>query len=114
METGIVTSRQLRQQIELHAADLRNLQTKVHKAYDKRRSEAWREASKRFFDSYDNLAFPGGLARAIMMLAKKDPETIETAVCFLEADPWFFRSGYIKADVLKQLRRAGSQQMPGH
>jgi len=31
---------------------------------------------------------------------------VELAVCFLEADPWFFRSGYIKADLIKYLRRA--------
>jgi hypothetical protein len=67
---------------------------------------AWKEAAERFHASYDHLAFPGGLTRALSLLPKNDPTTIETAVRFLEADPWFFRSGYIKADLILHLRRA--------
>jgi hypothetical protein len=40
------------------------------------------------------------------LLAKKDAGTIEMVVRFLEADPWFFRSGYLKADMIKHLRQA--------
>ena len=41
-------------------------------------------------------------------LKASDPNTIEMAVRFLEADPCFFRSGYIKADLIKHLCRAQS------
>jgi hypothetical protein len=34
-----------------------------------------------------------------------DPTTIETAVTFLEVDPMFFRSGYIKEEILEHLSR---------
>lgn len=39
------------------------------------------------------------------LLARHDPATIEMAVRFLEVDPWFFRSGYIKAELMRQLQR---------
>jgi hypothetical protein len=32
---------------------------------------------------------------------------LEAAVAFLEADPWFFRSGYVKADLIRWLTRPG-------
>ncbi len=56
--------------------------------------------------SYDRLAFPGGLERQLELLKAQDTEAIEMAVRFLEADPWFFRSGYIKAELLGRLRTA--------
>lgn len=36
---------------------------------------------------------------------REDPVTIESAVQFLEADPMFFRSGYIKEEFLEHLSR---------
>jgi hypothetical protein len=39
-------------------------------------------------------------------LATHDPAAIESAVQFLEVDPVFFRSGYIKEDLLERLRQA--------
>ena len=38
-------------------------------------------------------------------LAAGEPDALEMAVLFLEADPWFFRSGYVKADLIKHLLR---------
>lgn len=93
--------------IEANAAELRNLEEDVHQARKKfGRGQEWGEASRRFFASFDRLAFPGGLNKAMNLLPKNDPDTIESTVQYLEADPWFFRSGYIKADLIKHLRRA--------
>jgi hypothetical protein len=93
--------------IEANAAELRALEEEVHRTREKfGRGEEWSEASRRFFAAFDRLAFPGGLARAIKQLPEDDLAIIETSVRFLEADPWFFRSGYIKADLLKHLRQA--------
>jgi hypothetical protein len=63
-------------------------------------------AITQYWGRYDQLAFPGGLSKGMMLLAEGDPNAIETAVAFLESDPHFHRSGYIKADILRYLKRA--------
>jgi hypothetical protein len=96
--------------IETNASKLRALHEAI-RATRKRRNDgelemlAWKEACQRFHNSYDALSFPGGLGNEALLLEKKDPTAIEMAVRFLEADPLFFRSGYIKAELLKHLRR---------
>ena len=35
-----------------------------------------------------------------------DPQTVESAICFLEVRPYFFRSGYIFKDLLRKCPRA--------
>jgi hypothetical protein len=59
-----------------------------------------------YSERYDQLAFPGGLSRGMMLLAAGDLNAIGAAVDFLESDPHFHRSGYIKADILRYLKRA--------
>lgn len=39
-------------------------------------------------------------------LAKGHVRAIETAITFLGADPWFFRSGYEKQQIIQHLKRA--------
>jgi hypothetical protein len=39
-------------------------------------------------------------------LAKGHARCIETAIAFLEADPWFFRSGYEKQNIIRHVKRA--------
>jgi hypothetical protein len=97
--------------IEANAAKLRHLNEAIWSTFRVRHEgaaqmEAWSEACRQFHASYDRLAFPGGLDLGIRRLAQHDSTAIEFAVRFLEADPWFFRSGYIKEEVLKYLRRA--------
>ena len=55
---------------------------------------------------YDQLACPGGLERGLALLAAGDAKVVESAVTFLEVDPRFHRSGYIKGDLLRHLKRA--------
>ena len=95
---------------ETNAAELERLRQQVDEMF-RRRSEspkheaAWREAARAFHEAYDKLAFPGGLSREFELLRIGDPTAIEMAVRFLEANPWYFRSGYYKADILKLLRK---------
>ena len=95
---------------EANAAELERLSANVHETFRRRyegphQMAAWKEAAQAFHAAYDALAFPGGLTREFELLARGDVTAIEMAVRFLEANPWYFRSGYNKADLLKLLQK---------
>ena len=96
--------------LEANAARLRELHDAVHETFrtcteSNESRQRWREACSRFHDEYDALAYPGGLAEGIERLRAHDSDAIDIAVQFLEVDPYFFRSGYIKAELLRHLKR---------
>jgi hypothetical protein len=100
---------------EAKAEELEGFKQSVRRAFEvrstgERHRQAWHEAARRLHASYDRLAFPGGLAHQFERLQKGDLEAIEMAVKFLEADPWYFRSGYYKAETLKYLKRYALSQ----
>lgn len=74
---------------------------------------AWKKATETFQNSYDRLAFPGGLTAGLALLQKGDPSTIEIAITYLKANPYFFRSGYIKGTIARLLKQVmlSSQQV---
>ena len=80
--------------------------TFVDRELDETHHRLWVTACERFHSSYDQLAFPGGLEEQFRSLNRGDAQAIEMAVRYLEADPWCFRSGYIKEELLQALRRA--------
>jgi len=93
-----------------NARHLRELNEQIEQSFaqrdlDEKHRASWMQACARFHSSFDQLAFPGGLQRQLDRMSHSDPEAIELAVRFLEADPWFFRSGYIKEQLLRILRR---------
>jgi hypothetical protein len=95
---------------EANAARIVELHEALHLAFRDRDMSShhwalWEEAGLRFRKSYDGLAFPGGLIRQQDRLKRLDPEAVELAVQFLEANPWFFRSGYIKEGFIRVLKR---------
>lgn len=96
---------------EHNARKLRELKnaidvTVVDRDRDEQHRRLWSQACERFHSSFDQLAFPGGLEQELSSLRAGDEQAIEMAVRFLEADPWFFRSGFIKDEMLRVLRRA--------
>lgn len=49
-------------------------------------------------------AFPPGFWDDVERLKRKDPAGLRTTLPFLDADPWFHRSGYAKARLVRYLR----------
>ena len=95
---------------EANATKLEELRARVDEMFRERSKSpehmaAWQEAARAFHTAYDELAFPGSLSREFELLRVGDVTAIEMAIRFLEANPWFFRSGYYKADILKLLRK---------
>jgi len=104
-------NRNLKRQIEEGAEELRRLQARVKETVKCRdqspkHREEWSNASAEFRLSYSELAFPGGLLGAWDRMLAGDKTTIETALCWLECRPYFFRSGYMYKDMLRKLKRA--------
>jgi hypothetical protein len=67
-------------------------------------NEAWQRACEEFH-SYESQLSPY-LKRVFSDSDYKDQETIEFVISFLELDPRFFRSGYIKEEMLRKIGRA--------
>ena len=65
-----------------------------------------REAACDAFWSAAEDAVPPGFDDAYEQVKAGDPSGAELLIGFLEADPFFFRSGYLKADVAQYLKRA--------
>lgn len=52
-----------------------------------------------------NAALPESDPQFLRRLAKGDARAVDEAIAFLEADPWFFRSGYQKERLIRHLKR---------
>jgi hypothetical protein len=72
----------------------------------------WRPRTSHTIETYHAAiaaAYPDGfwdtLGRRMELLDRGEPAAVEMAVLFLEADPWFFRSGYVKERLLRRLAR---------
>jgi hypothetical protein len=98
---------------ELRAREARDAHRAVHTTFAQlRRREdrndpatvAWLTAIARFREAVE-AAYPPGFWDDVARLEKGDVEALETAIQFLEADPYFDRSGYVKADLLRLIKR---------
>jgi hypothetical protein len=104
-----MNSDRIRRVIQENAKVVSRLHATIHETYrDKARNPAkeieWREACKEFHSRYDALAFPGGYSGARDRMTAGDSETIETALCFVELRPYFFRSGYMFDALIRKLK----------
>lgn len=97
-----------REQIATNAESLRDLNRRIHETFARRglsnkdRGE-WSNACAQFHSNYDLLFYPGGEQRWVAFLAR-DSSEVETAIAFLEVDPYFFRSGYMKQVMWNRLK----------
>jgi hypothetical protein len=91
--------------IASNAARLRHLHDRIDTTFrEQPHGPEHRAACDEFHREYDSLAFPGGLAAGLKQLKNNNPEVIEAALQFMVEDPRFFRSGYIKEEILRRLK----------
>lgn len=65
---------------------------------------AWRMAAAHFHQTVER-AYPHSFFATLEAARRGERAQLDDLIGFLEADPWFFRSGYIKADINKALLR---------
>ena len=81
----------------VHAAFRAGVRGRDPEAYH-RLLAVFRAANTAALPSEDRTFFPA--------LARGAPRHVEAAIAFLEADPWFFRSGYEKQNLIRHVKRA--------
>ena len=96
------------------AAELDSLQMALHRAYDARDGSAaaakkWHDAAAAFRAAVE--AFYAPYEQVLAGIRAGRTNSIEEATRFLVADPWCFRSGYLKADLMHALANAA---LPDH
>ncbi|GAB2524412.1 hypothetical protein [Lysobacter humi (ex Lee et al. 2017)] len=74
------------------------------------RGPEWHAACEEFHARFDELVYPGGGA-GLEAVRSANPQAVENAIRFLAADPYHFRSGYIKEYLWRWLRHV---ELSGH
>lgn len=92
-----------------HAARLRALYDRIGETYAQYSASAaarkqWQDACNDFHDAYGNLFFPGG-ELAWQQFMDGSGRDVGCALAFLQADPWYHRSGYHKQVVWHRFKR---------
>ncbi len=61
------------------------------------------EAARRLYEAAREAAYPAGFWESYQRLCAGDATGLEAAVTFLEADPWFPNSGYVKVKLIRHI-----------
>ena len=61
------------------------------------------QAHRLWFEALDR-AYPAGFWENYQRLRAGDPAGLEIAISFLEADPWFFGTGYVKTKLMRFIK----------
>jgi hypothetical protein len=101
----------IKERMAADAVEINRLHRRIHETVVRRGEgpafrAAWIEACAEFHRRYDALAFPGGYSAALERFKAGDPSVVEPALCFLEARPYFFRSGYMATALMRRVKRA--------
>ena len=92
--------------INTEAETMHMLHQRIHETFKNRGTNkgAWQKACKEFHSYQSQL---NQLIDSVYETSSiQDPELIEFIISFLEVDPNFFRSGYIKEEMLRKIKRA--------
>ncbi|WP_436179670.1 hypothetical protein [Acidovorax sp. LjRoot66] len=97
------------QTMHAHAARLRALYGRIGETCAECLASAaankqWQDACSDFHDVYDDLFFPGGGLAWEQFIDGSSPD-VSAALAFLQADPWYHRSGYHKQVVWHRFKR---------
>ena len=104
-------SSRIKSRIAENTVEIVRLHARIHETVHERSNsetafKLWKEACAEFHLRYNHLAFPGGYGEALEKFRQRDESVIEPALCFLEARPYFFRSGYMWNTLLRRVKRA--------
>lgn len=83
------------------ARDALNRLNEVCRGHNKA-SELYKKSLKEFYAALD-AAYPASFGIMCDELKRGDSSQIHLAIQFLIDDPWFFRSGYVKADLIRYI-----------
>lgn len=97
------------QTMHAHAARLRALYARIgeadaHSPTSAEAHKQWQDACTDFHGAYGALFFPGGEQAWAQFIDGSSPD-VGCALAFLQADPWYHRSGYHKQVVWHRLKR---------
>ncbi len=114
LRTLLVMTKRWQPGVTTRAAEVEALRMALHRAYIARdgsaaADDAWRDAAAAFRSAFDALYAPYDEVLAGIRAGRLD--AIEEATNFLVADPWCFRSGYLKGDLMHGLANA---RLPSH
>ncbi len=104
MFTRTSIERQARASNECHARLNEAFESYRAKPSDAARQK-WKDAATAFHNC-ENTAFYLWPTEARHQMRRGEREAVEDALIFLEVDPWFFRSGYLKERVTRHLKSA--------
>ena len=92
--------------IEAETKAINQLHNNVHETFKNRDSNrsSWEKACKEFHSYRSTLG--EFVSKVYDEKDPKDESIIEFMISFLELDPDYFRSGYIKEEILKKIKRA--------
>lgn len=97
------------QTMHAYAARLRALyacigETYAHRSASVAANKQWQDACTEFHGAYGDLFFPGGELAWGRFIDGSSPD-VGCALAFLQADPWYHRSGYHKQVVWHRFKR---------
>jgi hypothetical protein len=106
-----MSSDSVRQAMLQNAEEIKRLSARIdetvqHRSESREKHREWESACAEFHERYRTLAFPGGYDGALGRIVAGDEEAMEAAICFLECRPYFFRSGYMFKEILREAKRA--------